>query len=72
MRFATKLRKYIEDNNIKKSHFAKKIGVSPSMMNKYLYSGSLPLYTIALRISDVTLGYITKEEIANESIDRSK
>lgn len=71
MKFATKLRKYLEEKNIKNSHFAKSIGVSPAMIHKYLYSGSLPLYYVADRIDAATNGYISKEEISEESIVRN-
>lgn len=62
MYFSTKLRKYIEDNSIKKSHLAALIGVSPAMMHKYLYSGSLPHYQLAKHITTI-ISSITMEDM---------
>ncbi len=63
MSFSSKLRKYIEINCIVDSHLAKKFGITPAMMNKYLYSGSLPKYWRAKKIEEVTGGYISMQDM---------
>lgn len=63
MSFASKLRKYIEDSNIRDSSFAKIIGVSPVMVNKYIYRGSMPKYWTAVKIKEATDGVITLEDM---------
>lgn len=63
MKFSTKLRRYIEDNHVVKSRFAILIGVSPAMINKYLYYGSMPCYKIAKQINIATDNIITMEDM---------
>ena len=66
MKFSTKLRRYIEDNNLVKSHFAALISVSPAMVNKYIYQGSMPCFKIAKRISEATNNSITMSDMECE------
>lgn len=69
--FNIKLQQYLKEQDLKKSHLARKMGISPAMVHKYLYSGSLPDYVAANRLCKLSDGYFTIAEIAEESIAKN-
>ncbi len=63
MKFSTKLRNFLDKNNMTNCYFASLVGISGSMMNKYLFHNSLPSYKIAKRINIATVNIITMKNM---------
>lgn len=60
--FSMKLAEYLNDMNIKYSHFAKLLDVTPAMITKYL-KGSIPNYKMAKTINRTTDNLITMQDM---------
>lgn len=66
MEFSAKLLKYIKTNHLKKMVFAADIGITQSMISRYLHDGRMPSYWTAKAIQERTNGYITMQDMGYE------
>jgi len=57
-----KLKKYLEENGIKKSFFAKKIGVDPTHFSRWLNGSTIPRLDYILKIEEATDGLVTSKD----------
>jgi len=67
-----KINEYIKSNSMTKTSFAKRVGISVSTLEKYIYSKRIPSLKVAYTIVTATNGAIQFEDLLPDDIKIKK